>query len=417
MWIAPVLCAVISSFTTSAPTNSAISSRPRAGGPHAADLQPAAPHALHLGQPLLHRLDRPPRRAQVDVVDHRAELVDHHHVGGDRADVEAEVGRDRLAVGRRHVRPARGRAAAPRSPSRAACVSCTRSSRVVLAQPVDVQNRALARLLGLQNRRADGAAPGVFARARTARLRVSEKASRSAPVTPAFCDTAPISATGASTGRPFTIAALEVARHRVAQPAQNLGRRIALLLRVDHVALGEHRAASRRSAPRSRRRTPASPTSSTEYCMRSACWSRNDPGPGRALARAVVVQDARRSPGGCTWSSRRRSRTPCAPAGTTSPIIRAMALNSFSKNRPSTLAMVRLPRPGDAHAFHAVLRDDFVELAQQVVGGLDRAARDAPVIGEHQRAVAQRDQAELPDAPRTPLPASPGPPVCPERPA
>ena len=28
MWIAPVLCAVISSLTTSAPTNSAISSRP-----------------------------------------------------------------------------------------------------------------------------------------------------------------------------------------------------------------------------------------------------------------------------------------------------------------------------------------------------------------------------------------------------
>jgi len=37
----------------------------------------------------------------------------------------------------------------------------------------------------------------------------------------------------------------EVARHRVAQPAQDLGRRVALLLRVDHVALGEHRAAPR----------------------------------------------------------------------------------------------------------------------------------------------------------------------------
>ena len=80
----------------------------------------------------------------------------------------------------------------------------------VLAQPVDVQDRAFARLLGFQNRRPDGPAPGVLLRARTARPSASEKASRSAPVTPAFCDTAPISATGASTGRPFTIELLKL---------------------------------------------------------------------------------------------------------------------------------------------------------------------------------------------------------------
>ena len=45
----------------------------------------------------------------------------------------------------------------------------------------------------------------------------SEKASRRAPVTPAFCETAPISATGASTGRPLTMALLKLratASHR-----------------------------------------------------------------------------------------------------------------------------------------------------------------------------------------------------------
>ena len=42
-------------------------------------------------------------------------------------------------------------------------------------------------------------------------------------------------------------------------------------------------------------------------------------------------------------------------------------------------------RAGDADALDAVLGDGFVELVQQVVGGLDGAAGDAAVLGEHQR--------------------------------
>jgi hypothetical protein len=44
----------------------------RAGGAHAANLQPVAPQLLHFGQPLLHGLDGPAGGAQVDIVDHGA---------------------------------------------------------------------------------------------------------------------------------------------------------------------------------------------------------------------------------------------------------------------------------------------------------------------------------------------------------
>ncbi len=49
---------------------------------------------------------------------------------------------------------------------------------------------------------------------------------------------------------------------------------------------------------------------------------------------------------------------------------------------------------GDADAFDARLRHHFVELVQQVVGGLDGAAGDAPVVGKHQRTAAGFGQPE-----------------------
>ena len=44
---------------------------------------------------------------------------------------------------------------------------------------------------------------------------------------------------------------------------------------------------------------------------------------------------------------------------------------------------------GDADAFDAVFRHGLVEFVQQVVGGLDGAAGDAPVFGKHQRAAVE----------------------------
>ncbi len=74
-----------------------------AGGASAADLEAAAPEALDFAEALLHGLDGASCGAEIDIVDNGARLVDHHHVGGDRADVEAEVGGDGRAIGRRDV--------------------------------------------------------------------------------------------------------------------------------------------------------------------------------------------------------------------------------------------------------------------------------------------------------------------------
>ena len=76
---------------------------PRAGGAHAAHLEPFAPDAFHFREALLHRFDGTPRGAQIDIVNHRAGCIDHRDVGRDRADIEPNVGRDGITVGRRHV--------------------------------------------------------------------------------------------------------------------------------------------------------------------------------------------------------------------------------------------------------------------------------------------------------------------------
>ena len=50
--------------------------------------------------------------------------------------------------------------------------------------------------------------------------------------------------------------------------------------------------------------------------------------------------------------------------------------------------MVRLPDPVTRMPSMRFSGNRLVELLQQVVGGLDGAARDAPVLGEHQRPLA-----------------------------
>ena len=63
-----------------------------------------------VGQALVDHLDRAAVGLDVDLLDHLAVLVEHHQVGGDRADVDAQVGAD-LAVGAGTRRASRGRAA------------------------------------------------------------------------------------------------------------------------------------------------------------------------------------------------------------------------------------------------------------------------------------------------------------------
>ena len=65
------------------------------------------------------------------------------------------------------------------------------------------------------------------------------------------------------------------------------------------------------------------------------------------------------------------------------------------EKQPEHLRDGPAPRPGHADAFDPRLRNRRVKLVQQVVGGLNRAAGNAPISGEHQRPAAERAHAEL----------------------
>ena len=188
----------------------------RSGGADAADLQAVAPLLFELREARLHRFDRPSRGSEVDSMNHLVLFVDGHQVRRHRADVDAQ----KAGIGPR--RPAPGRA----SPSPAIARRCSIDSgvlsnlllphRLVLAQLVYVPEGALLGFLGLEHRRADRAAPGVDLGDDQLFLAQLERLPERL-VTPAFCDTAPISATGPGHRPPLDDAALEIARHRVAQ--------------------------------------------------------------------------------------------------------------------------------------------------------------------------------------------------------
>ena len=57
--------------------------------------------------------------------------------------------------------------------------------------------------------------------------------------------------------------------------------------------------------------------------------------------------------------------------------------------------MVRLPDPVTRMPSTLVFGHGLVELLQQVVGGLNGAAGDAAIVGEHQWTPVERRQAEL----------------------
>ncbi len=72
----------------------------------------------------------------------------------------------------------------------------------------------------------------------------SSKASRMAATAPLLAATPPTKATNSPICFALGYGAAVVAHDRVAQTLEHFGRFVALLLRVDHVRLGEHRAAS-----------------------------------------------------------------------------------------------------------------------------------------------------------------------------
>ena len=109
--MAPVLCAVISSLTVSAPISSPISSRPEPVVPTPQDFEAVAELGFESRQAALHDLNGPALGAQIDLVQQIAGGVDDDQVGGDGTDVDAEIRGDAAAVERGARRLARGHAA------------------------------------------------------------------------------------------------------------------------------------------------------------------------------------------------------------------------------------------------------------------------------------------------------------------
>src|SRR5262245_3422381 len=113
----------------------------------------------------------------------------------------------------------------------------------MLAQAVNLAQAAFLRFFGFQNGGADGSAPGVMRRHEEGALLQTKRFAESSRYTGVPCHCADQS--HRPDHRPaFDNAALEISRYGIAEAAQDLGRSIAFLLRVDHVALGEYGAAS-----------------------------------------------------------------------------------------------------------------------------------------------------------------------------
>ena len=263
---------------------------------------------------------------------------------------------------------------------------------IVLAQPVDLQDRPLARLFGLQDGGADGAAPGVLGgndqvafgqaeclaqrerHAAVLRHRSDERDGRLDR--PALHD------------RTF-----EIARHGVAQPAQDLGGRVALLLGVDHVALGEHRAA----AGDARRATGGGHQAADLFhaiLHAQGLLVQKRPGAGGAFAGAVVVQDAAvfQTYVLRTFAADFENRSHLGIEGADHA---GDGLELVLEEEAEHLGDGPAAGAGDADAFDQVFRHHLVKLLQQVVGGLDRAAGDAPVIGKDERPAVELPEEEF----------------------
>ncbi len=159
--MAPVLWAVISSLTMSAPTSSPISSRPEpvVPTPRMSKLRPQ--HGCDLRQALLHHFDGPALGAQIDFVQEVSSGIDSDQVGAHRADVDPEVGVDDLArvelAGVIHAIAQQHHVLhGERIGAGEAALGCR-----MLLQLMDALERALARLLCLKHGGAHGAQPGV----------------------------------------------------------------------------------------------------------------------------------------------------------------------------------------------------------------------------------------------------------------
>ena len=222
-------------------------------------------------------------------------------------------------------------------------VSCTFSSPSCWLRRWISQDGTLAGLLGFQHGRADGAAPGEFRRHEQVALAQRERFAQGAGDAGILRDCADQRHRRLHRA-PLDDGAFVIARHR--RRTGRAGSRPANSLSAGRGSYRSWRTPS--SGRRCGRRNWRCSTSCPRLRRSTACAAPADRGTIRCRRR---IRRSGHNPGwwglrgGCTWSFRRRFRRPCALADRTRAIMRAMALNSFSKNRPSTLAMVRLPEP------------------------------------------------------------------------
>ena len=189
--------------------------------------------------------------------------------------------------------------------------------------------------------------------------------------------------------------ALEVAHDGVAEAAQYLGRFVALLLRVDHVALGEHAAAA----------GDAGGLAGLEHDVADVLDVVEEParllvheraGAGGAVAVGLVVGDAGAAAvpglqtdelGGLAAHLEDGLRLGVQRADAARDRLELVLEGGVERGADETAAGA-----GDAGAAHGTLRQDGQHLAEQVLGRLGRAALDAPVQSDqHGAALDQRE--------------------------
>ena len=189
--------------------------------------------------------------------------------------------------------------------------------------------------------------------------------------------------------------ALEVARHRLAEAAQHLGRHVALLLRVDHVALGEHAAAA--GDPGRLARLEHDVADVLDLVAEPArLLVEERAGAGGAVAVGLVVGDAGAAAvpglqtdelGGLAADLEDGLRLGVQRADAARDRLELVLEGGVERGADETAAGA-----GDAGAAHGALRQDGQHLAEQVLGRLGRAALDAPVQSDqHGAALDQRE--------------------------
>ena len=191
--------------------------------------------------------------------------------------------------------------------------------------------------------------------------------------------------------------ALEVAHHGVAEAAQHLGRLVALLLGVDHVALGEDAAAAGDAGRLAgAEHDVAHVLDVVEQAAGLLVHERA--GAGGAVAVGLVVGDAGAAD---VASVSRRMNLEVSPpiskmvcvSGCSAPMPRVMALNSFSKAASSAGPTRRPPEPVTRAPCTEPSGQHGQQLAEERLGRLGRAALDAPVRGHEHRRVPDERQA------------------------